>query len=160
MPQKFLQTHYRCSRQKNGSKKHFILGKRDHFENWKNGHNAKAIALAKWSVWVKKIKLPKTCEKRFYKHITEVLSKKWLQKTLYIREMRGFWELEKWAQCKGYSPCKMVSLGQKVKLPKTCEKRFYKNITDVLCKTAPKNTLYSRNERILKIGKMATMQRL
>ena len=33
----------------------------------KNGHNAKAIAHAKYSVLVKKIKLPKTCEKRFHK---------------------------------------------------------------------------------------------
>ena len=113
MPQKFLQTHYRRSRQKNGSKKHFILGKRDHFENWKNGHNEKAIALAKWWVWVKKIKLPKTCEKRFYKHITDVLGTKRLRETLCIREMRGFWKLEKWPQCKGYSTCKMVSLGEK-----------------------------------------------
>ena len=28
----------------------------------------------------------------------------------------------------------MVSLGQKLKMPKTCEKRFYKNIRVVLCK--------------------------
>ena len=35
----------------------------------KNGHNAKAIAKGKYSVWVKKIKLPKTCRKPFYKHI-------------------------------------------------------------------------------------------
>ena len=28
----------------------------------------------------------------------------------------------------------MVILGQKIKLPKTCEKRFYKHITDLLCK--------------------------
>ena len=28
----------------------------------------------------------------------------------------------------------MVSLGQKLKMPKTCEKPFYKNIKVVLCK--------------------------
>ena len=28
----------------------------------------------------------------------------------------------------------IVSLGQKLKKPKTCEKRFYKNIRVVLCK--------------------------
>ena len=54
-----------------------------------------------------------------------------LEKTLNIREIRRFLKLEKWPQCKGYSPWKMVSLGQKIKLPKTCEKRFFKHITDV-----------------------------
>ena len=33
-----------------------------------------------------------------------------------------------------YTLCKMVSLGQKLKMPKTCEKPFYKNITVVLRK--------------------------
>ena len=46
----------------------------------------------------------------------------------------------------------MVSLGQKLKMPKTCKKQFYNNIRVVLKKTAPKNTNYSRNETILKIG--------
>ena len=50
----------------------------------------------------------------------------------------------------------MVSLGQKLKMPKTCEKRFYKNVRVVLCKKAlEKTTKYSRNETILKIGHLA-----
>ena len=50
----------------------------------------------------------------------------------------------------------MVSLGQKVKRPKTWEKRFYKHVTVVLCKkTAGKNTKYSTNETIFKIGNLA-----
>ena len=36
--------------------------------------------------------------------------------------------------------CKMVSLGQKLKMPKTCEKPFYKNIRVVLCKKALEKT--------------------
>ena len=94
-----------------------------------------------------KIKLPKTCEKLFYKHITDVLCKKRLQKTINIREMRRFWKLEKWPQCKGYSLWKMVSLGQKIKLPKTCEKLFYKHITDVLCKKRLQKTINIREMR-------------
>ena len=35
---------------------------------------------------------------------------------------------------KGYSLCKMVSLGQKLKISKTCEKSFYKNIRVNICK--------------------------
>ena len=50
----------------------------------KNGHNAKAIAHAKYSVKTKKIKLPKTCEERFYKRIKVVLWKKRLLKTANI----------------------------------------------------------------------------
>ena len=61
---------------------------------------------------------------------------------------------------KGYSPykgfCKMISLGQKLKTPKTSENRFYKNIRVVLCKKPlQKKTKYSRNETILKIGNLA-----
>ena len=81
-----------------------------------------------------KIKLPKACKKRFYKHIKVVLCKKRLEKTANIRKMRAFLKLKKWPQRKGYSPCRIHSLGQKVKLPKTCEKRFYKHTEAVLCK--------------------------
>ena len=47
----------------------------------------------------------------------------------------------------------MVSLGQKLKMPKTCEKRFCKNIRVVLCiKPFEKTPKYWRNETRLKIG--------
>ena len=50
----------------------------------------------------------------------------------------------------------MVGFGQKLKIPKTCEKPFYKNIRVVLWKKPfEKNTKYSRNETILKIGHLA-----
>ena len=49
--------------------------------------------------------------------------------------MRRFWKLENWPQCKGYSLCKMVSLGQKIKLPKTC-----KNLS-----TSTLQTFYAKN---------------
>ena len=84
----------------------------------------KSYSLCKMVSLGQKIKLPKTCEKPFYKHFPDVLCKKGLQKAFIIREMRRFWKLEKWPQCKGYSLCKMVSLGQKIKLLKTCEKLF------------------------------------
>ena len=55
---------------------------------------------------------------------------------------------------KGYSPCKILTLGEKLKFQKTCQNPFYKSFTVVLCKKkiAPKNTKYWRNETILKIG--------
>ena len=49
----------------------------------------------------------------------------------------------------------MASLGQKLKMPKTCEKPFYKKIRVVLWENRAKNTQDSRNEKILKIGHLA-----
>ena len=99
--------------------------------------HAKAIAFAKWSVWVKNWK----CQKLAKNHFTI---------TLQLFGAKNRWKkhqiLEKWddfeippsckgySPCKGYSLCKMVSLGQKLKMPKTCEKPFYNNITVVRCK--------------------------
>ena len=55
--------------------------------------------------------------------------------------------------CKGYSPCKILTFSQKLKLKKTCQNPFYKSFTVVLCKkTFPENTKYSRNEIIFKTG--------
>ena len=100
-----------------------------------------------------KFKWPKKCEKRFYKHVRVVLRKKPLEKTPNIREMRPFW---KSAILQRVGLCKTVSLGQKLKWPKTWEKRFYKHVRVVLCKKPlQKNTIYSRNETILKIGHLA-----
>ena len=57
----------------------------------KNCHNAKAIAHGcKILSLGQKLKLPKTCGKRFYKHIKAVLCEKRLEKTAHIRKMRGF----------------------------------------------------------------------
>ena len=37
--------------------------------------------------------------------------------------MRQFEYRQKWPQCKGYSLCKIITLGQKIELPKTHQKR-------------------------------------
>ena len=41
---------------------------------------------------------------------------------------------------KGYSLCKMFSLGQKLKCLKTCEKHIYKDTRVVVCKKALEKT--------------------
>ena len=87
------------------------------------------------------IKLPQTCVKRHYKHITFVLCKRRLEKTANIRKIGRFGKLEKWPLCKGYSLCKMPSLAQTLKLPKTCVKRHHKHITAVLFKKPSKKHL-------------------
>ena len=101
----------------------------------KNGHNAKANSPCKIFSLGQKIKLPKTCEKRLYKHIRVVLCKKnRSKKKLLFQKLEHFENGQKWPQRKGYSPCKILSLGQKIKLSKTWGKRLYKHIRVVLCK--------------------------
>ena len=54
--------------------------------------------------------------------------------------------------CKGYSPCKILTLAQELKFKKNMSKSILQIIYSCpLQKTAPKNTKYSRNESILKI---------
>ena len=61
----------------------------------------------------------------------------------------------------GYSPRKMVSLGQKLKMPKRCEKRFYYHIRNVAGKKPLGKTLNIRKMRaFLKWPKLATMHGL
>ena len=49
--------------------------------------------------------------------------------------------------CKGYSPCKILSLAQKLKFPKTCQNPFYKLFRVVLCKKPLQKTLNNREMR-------------
>ena len=102
--------------------------------------------------------MPKTCENLFYKNVTVVLCKKPLEKTHNIQEKktimksghlakaiahakehllrscRMVFRMFRMFPCKGYSLGKKLSLGQKLKMPKTSEKRFYNNVTEFLCK--------------------------
>ena len=52
---------------------------------------------------------------------------------------------KKWPLWKGYSLCKMVSLGQPLKLAKTCEKRLY-SIKAGLCKERLEKTANIRKK--------------
>ena len=61
----------------------------------------------------------------------------------------------------GYSLWKMVSLGQKLKMPKRCEKRFYYHVRNVAGKKPLEKTLNIRKMRaFLKWPKLATMHGL
>ena len=93
MQQTILQDYSTCSVQKT-ARKNTKYSRNE--TTLKIGHLAKAIAHAKaivfaeWSVLVKKIKLPETCEKPFYKITRVVVCKKPLEKTPDIQEMREF----------------------------------------------------------------------
>ena len=106
--------------------------------------------------------MPKTCKTPFYKNIRVVLCKNVLEKTPNIREMSQVCKsaiLQRLQPMQSrYSLCKMVSLGQKLKMPKTCEKPFYKNIKVVLCKKPLEKTPNIREVR--QVLKSAILQRL
>ena len=49
--------------------------------------------------------------------------------------------------CKGYSLCKILTFGQKLKFQKTCQNPFYKSFRVVLCKKPLQKTLNIREMR-------------
>ena len=148
---------------KKRSKKHQIFKKWDIFENrtsCKGYSPCKGYSLCKMVTFGQKLKMPKTCEKPLYRNNRAVLCKKSLAKNPQIFEK---WDnFENCPSCKGYSPwkglCKMVTLNQTLKMPKTCEKPFYKIIRAVLCKKPLEKTLNIQEVR--KFWKWAILQRL
>ena len=79
----------------------------------------------------KKLKMPQTYEKLLYKNIRFVVRKNRSKKYQIVEKWGNF---ENRPACKGYSPYngynlfRMVSLGEKLRMPKPCEKPFYENI--------------------------------
>ena len=126
----------------------------------KNGHNAKAIAHAKYSVWVKKWNCPKHVRNVSTNTLELFYPKNGFKKQVIIEKWEHFENGQKWPQCKSYRTCKILSLGQKIKLPKTREKHLYKHNRVVLCKKRLQKTANIRKMRAFwKWPKMATMQR-
>ena len=94
----------------------------------KIGHHAWAIAHAKWSVWVKNEKCQKGVKNDHTTTLELVWAKSAPKKQLLLEKLKNFKNGEKWPPCMGYSPCKVVSLGQKLKMLKNCEKLSYDHI--------------------------------
>ena len=119
----------------------------------KNGqHACKGYCPCKILTLAQKLKFPKTCQNPFYKSFRVVLCKKTASKNTKYSRNESFLKIGLHA-CKGYSPCKILTLAQKLIFQKTCQNTFYKSFRVVLCKEPlKKNTKYSRNESILKIG--------
>ena len=73
--------------------------------------------------WLK-IKYAKNMPKKVSTNTLKLFYAKNSSKKQLIFEKREHFENgRKWPQCKGYSSCKILTLGQKIKLRKTCEKR-------------------------------------
>ena len=99
----------------------------------KIGHHAKAIAFAKSSLWVKiKVKIQKKHVKIHSTNHLELFCAKNRSKKHQIFEKSDHFENR--PSCKGYSLCKILTLGQKLNFQKTCQNPFYKSFRVVLCK--------------------------
>ena len=93
-----------------------------------------------------KIKIPKNMSKS----ILQIISSCFLQKT--ARKNTKYSKNESILNvghhvCKGYSPCKILTLAQKLKFQKTCQNPFFKSFRIVLCKKPLKKTLNIRDIR-------------
>ena len=99
-----------------------------------------------------KIKIPKNMSKSILQIISICSLQKTAPKNTKYSRNNNILKMGHHA-CKGYSPCKILTLAQKLKFQKSCQNPFYTLFQVVLGKkTLQKNTKYSRNKSILKIG--------
>ena len=79
---------------------------------------------------------------------------------IFLKE-QYFQNGQHWPPCKGYSLCKTVTLGQKLKISKTCQKKCRVTLEFFLCKTPLQKTPNIRKMvTFSKWPKLATMRRL
>ena len=92
-----------------------------------------------------KIKIPKNMSKS----IVQIIYSCSVQKTApkNTKYSRNESILKIGPSCKGYSPCKILTLAQKLKFQKTCENPFYKSFTVVLYKKPLQKTPNIREMR-------------
>ena len=110
----------------------------------KIGHLVKAIEFAKWSVWIKTSKGQKRAKNDSTSTLELLCAKNRFKKHQIFEKWDHFENRPSW---KGYRLCKMVSLGENFKWPKTREKRFYKDARFVLCKKRLEKTPNIREMR-------------
>ena len=115
-----------------------------------------AIAFAKYLIWAKNLSCLKHV-KIDSASLLEIFRANSRSKNTQIFQKWDDFEnrpsCKVYSLCMGYSLCKILILGQKLKLPKTCQNRFC-NLIRIILRKKPleKNTKYSRNKTILKIG--------
>ena len=142
--------------------KDLIFQKWHHFENGQNWPQCKGYSPNKIISLNQKLKMPRRCKQLLFDYIRVVMCKKnRSKKHLIFEKWEHFENGKNWPRRKGYSLCKMVSLAQKLKMPKRCEKRFYDHIRVAVCKKPLLKTPNTRKMRAFwKWSKLATTQRL
>ena len=97
-----------------------------------------------------KIKIPKNMSKSILQIIYSCSLQKTAPKNTKYSRNESIFKIG-YHSCKGSSPCKILTLAQKLKFQKNMSKSILQIIYSCsLQKPAPKNTKYSRNESILK----------
>ena len=137
---------------KNRSKKDQIFEKWDHFEN---RPSCQGYSPCKILTLGQKLKFKETCQNPFYQTFIVFLFRNRSKKDQIFEKWDHF---EHGPLCKGYSPCKILTLGQKLNFKKTCQNPFYKSFTVDLCKKPLENRPNIREMR--PFWKLAIMQRL
>ena len=83
------------------------------------------------------------------------------KKHIVLEKWEHFENGENRPQYKRYSPCKILTLAQKLKMQKRCEKRFYDHVRNIVCKKGIEKTANIGKMRAFwKWPKMGTIQRL
>ena len=93
-----------------------------------------------------KIKIPKNISKSILRIISSCSVQKSAPKNTKYSRNESILKIGHHA-CKSYSPCKILTLAQKLKFHKTCQNPFYKSFTVVLCKKPLQKTLNIREKR-------------
>ena len=93
-----------------------------------------------------KIKIPKNMSKSILQIIYSCSLKKTAPKNTKYSRNESIFKISHYA-CKGHSPCKILTLAQKLKFQKTCQNPFYKSFTVVLCKKPLQKTTNIREMR-------------
>ena len=128
MSKSILQIIYSCSVQKT-ARKNTKYSKNESI--LKIGHHAKAIVHAKSSLCGKNYNSKKHIKIHFTNIIEMFCAKNRSKKHHTFNKWEHF---ENRTSYKGYSPCKILTLAQKLKFQKTCQNPFYKSFTLVVCR--------------------------
>ena len=103
---------------KNGSLKHLIFEKWEHFQNDRKWPQCKGYGPCKLLSLDQKIKLLKHAKNVSTNALNLFYAKNGSEKQLIFEKWEHSKNDQKWPQWKGYSPCKILSLDQKIKLLK------------------------------------------
>ena len=112
---------------KNGSEKQLIFEKWEHFENCQKGPPRKGYRLCKIVTLGQKLKMHKNMLKTFYNTLQLFYAKNGSKKQLIFEKWEHFENCEK-LPSKRYRLCKIVTLGQKLKMHKNTLKTFYNTL--------------------------------
>ena len=93
-----------------------------------------------------KIKIPKNMSKSILQIIYSCSVQKGAPRNTKYSRNKSILKIGHHAS-KGYSPCKILTLAQKLKFQKTCQNPFYKSFRVVLCKKPLQKTLNIREMR-------------